>query len=64
MLRTITRLSNILGSDPELVLAASGSTACKDENFLYVKPACVSMESVTGEDFVKVERKVLGECFT
>ena len=63
MLKTITRLSNILGSDPEFVLAGGGNTSCKDENFLYVKPSGVSLAKITESDFVKLDRSIIRECF-
>ena len=63
MLKTITRLSNILGGDPEFVLAGGGNTSCKDEKFLYVKPSGVSLAKITEQDFVKMDRAILRQCF-
>ncbi len=63
MLKTITRLSNILGSDPEFVLAGGGNTSCKDDKFLYVKPSGVSLAKITEKDFVKMDRSIIRECF-
>ena len=37
MLKTITRLSNILGGDPEFVLAGGGNTSAKDGDVMYIK---------------------------
>ena len=59
MLKTITRLSNILGGDPEFVLAGGGNTSCKDEKYLYVKPSGVSLAKITEKDFVKMDRAIL-----
>ena len=64
MLKTITRLSNILGGNPEFVLAGGGNTSCKDEKFLYVKPSGVSLAKITEKDFVKMDRAIIRECFT
>ena len=64
MLKTITRLSNILGGDPEFVLAGGGNTSCKDEKYLYVKPSGVSLAKITEKDFVKMDRAIIRECFS
>ena len=63
MLSTITELSNFYGSDPRFVLAGGGNTSVKDDRWLYVKPSGVSLASIKPENFVKMDRSVIRQCF-
>lgn len=63
-LKTIVELSRCYGSDPDFILAGGGNTSYKDENFLYVKPSGVALAVIKEENFVKMDRKIIHECFT
>ena len=63
MLQTITELSHTYGSDKQFVLAGGGNTSCKDDKYLYVKPSGVSLAKIKPEDFVKMDRAILRQCF-
>ncbi len=60
---TIVELSNFYGKNPEFVLAGGGNTSYKDEKYLYVKPSGVSLAEIKAENFVKMDRAVIRECF-
>ena len=60
-LQIISELSQKYGSNPEYVLAGGGNTSYKDENFLYVKPSGVFLKNIRETDFVKMNRKKIGE---
>jgi len=62
-LETIAGLSHLYGSDPDFVLAGGGNTSYKDDEFLYVKPSGVALASIRPEDFVKMERATIRQCF-
>ena len=62
-LAVIRELSNFYGADSEFVLAGGGNTSYKDEKYLYVKPSGVSLAEITENDFVKMERSIIRECF-
>ena len=62
-LAVIKELSNFYGADSEFVLAGGGNTSYKDEKYLYVKPSGVSLAEITENDFVKMERSIIRECF-
>ena len=64
MLQTITDLSRKYGSDKTYILAGGGNTSCKDEKYLYVKPSGVSLANIKPEDFVKMDRSIIRECFS
>lgn len=63
-LEQIAELSRLYGADPRFTLAGGGNTSCKDERYLYVKPSGVALATIRPEDFVKMERAVIRECFT
>lgn len=63
-LTTICELSHEYGAKAEYVLAGGGNTSFKDEQYLYVKPSGVKLASIEEEEFVKMERVILRECFT
>ncbi|MCL2842760.1 MAG: class II aldolase/adducin family protein [Oscillospiraceae bacterium] len=60
----IIRLSNKYGSDPELVLAGGGNTSVKDAEVLYIKCSGTSLQTITAEGFVPVNRAELEETLT
>ena len=64
MLNTISELSNFYGSDPRFVLAGGGNTSVKDDRWLYVKPSGVALASIRPENFVKMDRAVIRQCFS
>ena len=62
-LAALAAMSNKYGSNPAYVLAGGGNTSCKDEKYLYVKPSGVSLAKITEQDFVKMDRSIIRECF-
>ncbi len=62
-LREITGLSNFYGADPEFVLAGGGNTSVKTDQYLFVKPSGVSLAKITEDQFVKMDRAIIRECF-
>ena len=63
MLQTIADLSRKFGADPAYTLAGGGNSSCKDEKYLYVKPSGVPLASITPDDFVKMDRSIIRQCF-
>ena len=64
MLQTITDLSRKFGADESLIIAGGGNTSCKDDKYLFIKPSGVSLASIKPEDFVKMDRSIIRQCFT
>jgi len=64
MLNTLANYSHRYGANPEFVLAGGGNTSCKDENFLYIKGSGTALSTILPEQFVKMDRKKLGEMTT
>ena len=62
-LQKITEISRFYGSDPAYILAGGGNTSFKDEKYLYVKPSGVTLAGITEEDFVKMDRSIIRDCF-
>ncbi len=60
----IVALSRRYGADSDYTLAGGGNTSCKDEHFLYVKPSGVALATIKAEDFVKMDRPVIRQCFS
>lgn len=65
-LRILTELSRRYGADPAFTLAGGGNTSWKEDGgrFLHVKPSGVALAEIHEEDFVKMDRKILRECFS
>lgn len=64
-LRILTELSRRYGADPAFTLAGGGNTSWKEDGgrFLHVKPSGVALAEIHEEDFVKMDRNILRECF-
>ena len=58
-LEKLIEASRYYGSNPEYVLAGGGNTSYKDEDFLFVKASGISLGSIQGDGFVKMERRAL-----
>jgi NAD(P)-dependent dehydrogenase (short-subunit alcohol dehydrogenase family)/rhamnose utilization protein RhaD (predicted bifunctional aldolase and dehydrogenase) len=55
-LKELVSISNFYGKNPDFVLAGGGNTSYKDETHLLVKPSGISLETVTEQGFVKMDR--------
>jgi len=62
-LKTIAELSNKFGADTDFVLAGGGNTSIKNEEFLWVKPSGTSLATIKPKQFLKIDRKKIGELF-
>ncbi|MBQ7206534.1 MAG: SDR family NAD(P)-dependent oxidoreductase [Lentisphaeria bacterium] len=62
-LQKITEISRFYGANPAYILAGGGNTSFKDDKYLYVKPSGVTLAGITEEDFVKMDRSVIRDCF-
>ncbi|HHU63376.1 MAG TPA: SDR family NAD(P)-dependent oxidoreductase [Clostridiales bacterium] len=61
VLKDLVHISNYFGSKPEFVLAGGGNTSYKTAEHLYVKGSGTVLADITEEDFVKMNRKLLGQ---
>ena len=57
----LVEYSNRYGSDPGMVLAGGGNTSMKTDQTLYVKGSGTSLATITGDGFVVMSRRKLGE---
>jgi len=55
----LVEISNLLGKDPELVLAGGGNTSYKNESELYIKASGTSLSDITDDGFVVMDRSSL-----
>ncbi len=64
ILNELVSLSNIYGSNEELVLAGGGNTSAKDGDVMYIKGSGTQLATITAEGFVKMNRAALADIFT
>ncbi|MBO5360311.1 MAG: class II aldolase [Clostridia bacterium] len=64
VLNELVSLSNIYGSNEELVLAGGGNTSAKDGDVMYIKGSGTQLATITDEGFVKMSRAALADIFT
>ena len=64
ILEKLVSLSNIYGSNEELVLAGGGNTSAKDGDVMYIKGSGTQLATITADGFVKMNRAALAEIFT
>ncbi len=64
VLNELVSLSNIYGSNEELVLAGGGNTSAKDGDVMYIKGSGTQLATITAEGFVKMNRAALADIFT
>lgn len=64
ILDELVSLSNIYGSNEELVLAGGGNTSAKDGEVMYIKGSGTQLATITADGFVKMSRSALAEIFT
>lgn len=64
VLQQLVSLSNIYGSNDELVLAGGGNTSAKDGDIMYIKGSGTQLATITADGFVKMSRQALAEIFT
>lgn len=64
VLNELVSLSNIYGSNEELVLAGGGNTSAKDGDVMYIKGSGTQLATITAEGFVKMSRAALADIFT
>lgn len=64
VLNELVNLSNIYGSDEELVLAGGGNTSAKDGDVMYIKGSGTQLATITADGFVKMNRAALADIFT
>lgn len=58
-LAAITALSNEFGADPAFTRAGGGNSSAKRDGVLWIKPSGVSMATMTADDLVPLDVKVL-----
>ncbi len=59
-LAALAAMSNRYGANPEYVLAGGGNTSFKSADRLWVKGSGTSLKTIRPEDFVVLERELLG----
>ena len=59
-LNALAAMSNKYGSDASYVLAGGGNTSFKDEKYLYIKGSGTALATIKPDEFVKIERDLLG----
>ncbi|MBQ5824478.1 MAG: class II aldolase [Clostridia bacterium] len=64
ILNELVMLSNVYGSNEELVLAGGGNTSAKDGDVMYIKGSGTQLATITAEGFVKMNRAALADIFT
>ena len=64
IIEKLVALSNLYGSNEELVLAGGGNTSAKDGDIMYVKGSGTQLATITEDGFVKMSRTALAEIFT
>lgn len=64
VLNELVSLSNIYGSNEELVLAGGGNTSAKDGDVMYIKGSGTQLATITADGFVKMSRAALADIFT
>ena len=62
-LDTITALSHEFGSDT-YVMAGGGNTSCKDAATLWIKPSGTTLQALTPQRFIAMDRSRLGRLYT
>ena len=60
-LSQLAAMSNKYGANPEYVLAGGGNTSFKSDDYLWIKGSGTSLATIKGEDFVVLERQLLGQ---
>ena len=60
----LVSLSNLYGSNEELVLAGGGNTSAKDGDVMYIKGSGTQLATITADGFVKMNRQALADIFT
>jgi rhamnose utilization protein RhaD (predicted bifunctional aldolase and dehydrogenase) len=55
----LAELSRYYGSRSDYVIAGGGNTSFKDESTLYIKGSGTSLADIRGEDFVRMDRRLL-----
>ena len=63
-LSALAAMSNKYGKDPQFVLAGGGNTSFKSADRLWVKGSGTSLATIKGEDFVVLERQLLGQMWS
>ncbi len=63
ILDKLVALSNIYGSNEELVLAGGGNTSAKDGEVMYIKGSGTQLATITADGFVKMNRAALADIF-
>ena len=63
-LNALAEMSNKYGADPRFVLAGGGNTSYKSADTLWVKGSGTSLATIKAEDFVVLERALLGKMWT
>lgn len=58
-LAAVTALSNDFGADPAFTRAGGGNSSAKRDGVLWIKPSGVSMATMTADDLVPLDVKVL-----
>ncbi len=64
ILNELVTLSNVYGSNEDIVLAGGGNTSAKDGDVMYIKGSGTQLATITAEGFVKMNRAALAEIFT
>ncbi len=63
-LNALAAMSNKYGANPEYVLAGGGNTSFKSDDYLWIKGSGTSLATIKGEDFVVLERQLLGQMWS
>ena len=63
-LEELAMMSNRYGANPEFVLAGGGNTSFKSQEHLWVKGSGTSLATIQPQDFVVLERALLGQMWT
>ncbi len=62
-LSALAAMSNRYGADPNYVLAGGGNTSFKTEDTLFVKGSGTALATIRPEDFVVLDRHILGKMY-
>ncbi len=63
-LKLLADLSRQYGGDHQNAFLGGGNTSYKDDTTLYIKPTGASLENISADDFIALDRKKLRHLFT